>query len=202
MAIMLPSLREERAGTYSPFLPIDPQTGIVLQVPVVGHDASAGTITYEHPDTKQPTTTPVTGGRCKLQWKPDWAMRWLALGVDYEMAGKDLINSVKLSGDICRALGGSPPEGFNYELFLDEKGQKISKSKGNGLTIDEWLRYASPESLSLFMYREPKAAKRLYFDVIPRTVDEYQQFLDAYPRQDLRQQLSNPVWHIHSGSRR
>jgi lysyl-tRNA synthetase class 1 len=199
MAIMLPSLREERAATYSPFLPIDQNTGIVLQVPVVGHDAKAGTITYEDPDTKQPVTTPVTGGRCKLQWKPDWAMRWVALGVDYEMAGKDLIDSVKLSGEICRALGAMPPEGFNYELFLDETGQKISKSKGNGLTIDEWLRYASPESLSLFMYREPKAAKRLYFDVIPRMVDEYQQFLDAYPRQDLRQQLSNPVWHIHSG---
>ena len=127
-------------------------------------------------------------------------MRWVALGVDYEMAGKDLIDSVKLSGEICRALGGAPPEGFNYELFLDENGQKISKSKGNGLTIDEWLRYASPESLSLFMYREPKAAKRLYFDVIPRTVDEYQQFLDAYPRQELRQRLQNPVWHIHSGN--
>ena len=127
-------------------------------------------------------------------------MRWVALGVDYEMAGKDLINSVKLSGEICRALGGTPPEGFNYELFLDEKGQKISKSKGNGLTIDEWLRYASPESLSLFMYREPKSAKRLYFDVIPRHVDEYQQFLDGYERQDAKQRLSNPVWHIHSGN--
>ena len=127
-------------------------------------------------------------------------MRWVALGVDYEMAGKDLIESVKLSGEICRALGGAPPEGFNYELFLDENGQKISKSKGNGLTIDEWLRYASPESLSCFMYREPKAAKRLYFDVIPRTVDEYQQFLDGYQRQDGRQRLSNPVWHIHSGN--
>ena len=152
------------------------------------------------PNTKQPVTTPVTGGRCKLQWKPDWAMRWVALGVDYEMAGKDLIDSVKLSGEICRALGGQPPEGFNYELFLDEKGQKISKSKGNGLTIDEWLRYASPESLSLFMYREPKSAKRLYFDVIPRCVDEYQQFLDAYERQEPKQRLSNPVWHIHSGN--
>ena len=127
-------------------------------------------------------------------------MRWVALGVDYEMAGKDLIDSVKLSGEICRALGGQPPEGFNYELFLDENGQKISKSKGNGLTIDEWLRYASPESLSCFMYREPKAAKRLYFDVIPRTVDEYQQFLDGYQRQDAKQQLSNPVWHIHEGN--
>ncbi|MGH6790762.1 MAG: lysine--tRNA ligase [Pseudolabrys sp.] len=199
MAVMLPSLREERAQTYSPFLPVDPKTDIVLQVPVTAHDAKAGTITYEDPDTKQPVTTPVTGGRCKLQWKPDWAMRWVALGIDYEMAGKDLIDSVKLSGEICRVLGALPPEGFNYELFLDEKGQKISKSKGNGLTIDEWLRYASPESLSLFMYREPKAAKRLYFDVIPRMVDEYQQFLDAYPRQDLKQQLSNPVWHIHSG---
>src|SRR6201991_3460948 len=198
MNIMLPSLREERAQTYSPFLPLDPRTGIVLQVPVLAHDAKRGTITYEEPETQERFTVPVTGGRCKLQWKPDWAMRWVALDIDYEMAGKDLIDSVKLSGAICRALGALPPEGFNYELFLDEKGQKISKSKGNGLTIDEWLRYASPESLALFMYREPKAAKRLYFDVIPRHVDEYQQFLDAYTRQDAKQRLSNPVWHIHS----
>ena len=200
MAIMLPSLREERAGTYSPFLPIDPRSGVVLQVPVLSHDAKRGTITYEDPETQERFTVPVTGGRCKLQWKPDWAMRWAALGVDYEMAGKDLIDSVKLSGEICRALDGTPPEGFNYELFLDENGQKISKSKGNGLTIDEWLRYASPESLSCFMYREPKAAKRLHFDVIPRTVDEYQQFLDGYRRQDGKQRLSNPVWHIHQGN--
>ena len=200
MEIMLPSLREERAQTYSPFLPISPRTGIVLQVPVVGHDAKAGTITYEDPDSGEKVTTPVTGGKAKLQWKPDWAMRWVALGVDYEMAGKDLIDSVKLSGEIARALGAAPPEGFNYELFLDEQGQKISKSKGNGLTIEEWLRYANPESLSLFMYREPKAAKRLYFDVIPRHVDEYQQFLDGYQRQDWKQRLGNPVWHIHSGT--
>ncbi len=200
MAIMLPSLREERAQSYSPFLPISPATRAVLQVPVIAHDAKAGTITYEDPVTHERVTTPVTGGRCKLQWKPDWAMRWVALGVDYEMAGKDLIDSVKLSGEICRALGGTPPEGFNYELFLDEHGQKISKSKGNGLTIDEWLRYASPESLSLFMYREPKAAKRLYFDVIPRHVDEYYQFLEAYERQAPRERLSNPAWHIHSGA--
>jgi lysyl-tRNA synthetase class 1 len=199
MNVMLPSLREERAQTYSPFLPVDPKTGIVLQVPVTAHDAKSGTITYEDPETKASVTTPVTGGHCKLQWKPDWAMRWVALGVDYEMAGKDLIDSVKLSGEICRALGGTPPEGFNYELFLDEKGQKISKSKGNGITIEEWVRYASPESLLLFMYREPKAAKRLHFDVIPRNVDEYQQFIDGFERQDLKQQLSNPVWHIHSG---
>jgi lysyl-tRNA synthetase class 1 len=199
MKIMLPSLREERAQTYSPFLPLCPRTGVVLQVPVVAHDPKAGTISYDDPETGERLTTPVTGGRCKLQWKPDWAMRWFALGVDYEMAGKDLIDSVKLSSEICRALGGTPPEGFNYELFLDEKGQKISKSKGNGLTIEEWLRYASPESLSLFMYREPKAAKRLYFDVIPRHVDEYQQFLEGYQRQDSKQRLSNPVWHIHAG---
>ena len=200
MNIMLPSLREERAQTYSPFLPIDPNSGIVLQVPVLAHDPKDGTITYEAPESQERVTVPVTGGRCKLQWKPDWAMRWVALGIDYEMAGKDLIDSVKLSGEICRALGAMPPEGFNYELFLDEKGQKISKSKGNGLTIDEWLRYASPESLSLFMYREPRSAKRLYFDVIPRHVDEYQQFLDGYARQDGKQRLSNPVWHIHSGN--
>jgi lysyl-tRNA synthetase class 1 len=199
MAIMLPSLREERAASYSPFLPISPTTGVVLQVPIIAHDAKNGTVTYDDPDTKQRITVPVTGGHCKLQWKPDWAMRWVALGVDYEMAGKDLIDSVKLSAQICKVLGGNPPEGFNYELFLDDKGQKISKSKGNGLTIDEWLRYASPESLSLFMYREPKSAKRLYFDVIPRNVDDYQQFLDGYPRQDARQRLGNPVWHIHAG---
>src|ERR1700759_3198821 len=137
MDIMLPSLREERAQTYSPFLPIDAKSGIVLQVPVTAHDAKSSTITYEDPDTKEQITVPVTGGRCKLQWKPDWAMRWVALGIDYEMAGKDLIDSVKLSGEICRALGGTPREGFNYELFLDEKGQKISKSKGNGLQLDE-----------------------------------------------------------------
>jgi lysyl-tRNA synthetase, class I len=199
MSIMLPSLRQERAQTYSPFLPISPRTGAVLQVPILGHDAGAGTITYEDPDSKERVTHPVTGGRAKLQWKPDWAMRWFALGVDYEMAGKDLIDSVKLSGEICRALGGAPPEGFIYELFLDEKGQKISKSRGNGLTIEEWLRYASPQSLSLFMYREPKSAKRLYFDVIPRQVDEYEQLLEAYERQDAKQRLANPVWHIHSG---
>jgi lysyl-tRNA synthetase, class I len=200
MAIMLPSLREERAASYSPFLPICPRTGAVLYVPIVEHDVKAGTISYDDPDSNQRVRLPVTGGHCKLQWKPDWAMRWFALGIDYEMAGKDLIDSVKLSGEIARALGGTPPEGFNFELFLDEKGQKISKSKGNGLTIEEWLRYASPESLSLFMYREPKAAKRLYFDVIPRQVDDYQQFLEAYQRQDERQRLSNPVWHIHSGN--
>lgn len=200
MKIMLPSLREERASSYSPFLPVCPRTGIVLQVPIVAHDVAAGTVSYDDPETKERVTVPVTGGKCKLQWKPDWAMRWYALGVDYEMAGKDLIDSVKLSGQICKALGGRPPEGFNYELFLDDKGQKISKSKGNGLTIEEWLRYASPESLSLFMYREPKAAKRLYFDVIPRNVDDYTQFLEAYPRQDMKQRLSNPVWHIHSGN--
>jgi len=200
MRIMLPSLREERAATYSPFLPIDPVSGVVLQVPVVAHDAEAGTITYEDPSTKERVTTLVTGGRCKLQWKPDWAMRWVALGVDYEMAGKDLIDSVRLSGEICRVLGGTPPEGFNYELFLDERGQKISKSKGNGLTIEEWLRYATPESLSLFMYREPKTAKKLYFDVIPRCVDEYYQLLKSYEQQDARQRLANPVWHIHAGN--
>jgi lysyl-tRNA synthetase class 1 len=199
MKIMLPSFREERAATYSPFLPVHPQTGIVKQVPIEAHDADAGTITWRDPQSGETYTTPVTGGHCKLQWKPDWAMRWYALGVDYEMAGKDLIDSIRLSGQIVRALGGTPPEGFNYELFLDEKGQKISKSKGNGLSMEEWLTYASPESLSLFMYQKPSAAKRLYFDVVPRTVDDYLTFLDAYPRQDWKERLGNPVWHIHDG---
>jgi lysyl-tRNA synthetase class 1 len=200
MAIILPTLGPERRATYSPFLPISPASGKVLQVPMIARDITRGTITYVEPDTGETIETAITGGRVKCQWKADWAMRWVALGIDYEMAGKDLIDSVRLSGEICRALGSRPPEGFNYELFLDDKGQKISKSKGNGLTIDEWLRYASRESLSLFMYREPKSAKRLYFDVIPRHVDDYQQFLEAYERQDLRQRLANPVWHIHAGN--
>ena len=199
MKIMLPSLGSERAATYSPFLPIHPETGVVMQVPLVGHDAAAGTISWRDPASGALFETPVTGGHVKLQWKPDWAMRWHALGVDYEMSGKDLIDSVKLSGAIVRALGSTPPDGFNYELFLDQDGQKISKSKGNGLTIEEWLRYASPESLSLFMFQKPSAAKRLYFDVIPRAVDEYLSFLDAYPRQGPKERLGNPVWHIHGG---
>ena len=199
MAIILPTLGPERQATYSPFLPVCQRTGKVLQVPMISRDVTKGTVTYDDPETGEEVETPVTGGRVKCQWKADWAMRWTALGVDYEMAGKDLIDSVTLSSRICKVLGGTPPEGFNYELFLDDNGQKISKSKGNGLTIEEWLKYASPESLSLFMYQKPKAAKRLYFDVIPRTVDEYLQFISAYPNQEGKQKLDNPVWHIHTG---
>lgn len=199
MSIILPTLGEERQKTYSPFLPVCERTGQVLQVPMIARDVKAGTVTYEDPETGEKVETPVTGGRVKCQWKADWAMRWTALGVDYEMAGKDLIDSVRLSSRICKALGGTPPEGFNYELFLDEKGEKISKSKGNGLTIDEWLKYASPESLSLFMYQKPKTAKRLYFDVIPKNVDEYLTFLSKYSDQEAADAVANPVWHIHSG---
>jgi len=197
-AIMLPSLREERQETYSAFLPVDPETREVLQVPVIATDPDAGTITYRRDDGKT-VETPVTGGRCKLQWKPDWAMRWFALDVDYEMSGKDLIDSVKLSSQITRALGGRPPQDFTYELFLDENGEKISKSKGNGISMEEWLTYAPTESLSLFMYMKPRTAKRLYFDVIPKNVDEYLTFLDKYPSEEPARQVENPVWHIHDG---
>jgi lysyl-tRNA synthetase class 1 len=199
MAVMLPSLGDERRETYSPFLPVSPTTGAVLQVPILERKLDAGTIVFRDPDADRLVEVPVTGGHVKCQWKADWAMRWAALGVDYEMSGKDLIDSVKLSSQICRILGAEPPEGFNYELFLDDNGQKISKSKGNGLTIDEWLTYASPESLSLFMFQKPRAAKRLYFDVIPKAVDEYFTFLDAFPGQPEDQRLGNPVWHIHAG---
>ncbi|HVB90331.1 MAG TPA: lysine--tRNA ligase [Beijerinckiaceae bacterium] len=199
-AIMLPSLRQERAASYSPFLPIHPLTGAVMQTPIEERNVGAGTIVWRDPESSRRFETPVTGGHCKLQWKPDWAMRWFALGVDYEMAGKDLIDSVKLSSAIVRVLGGVPPEGFNYELFLDERGQKISKSKGNGLTIDEWLTYAAPETLALFMFQRPREAKRLHFDAIPRAVDEYLQFLAAYPGQDWKARLGNPVWHVHHGA--
>ena len=200
MDILLPTFGEERRKTYSPFLPVCPRTGRVLQVPMIERNVAKGTVVYVDPHTGEKVETKVTGGAVKCQWKADWAMRWTALGVDYEMAGKDLIDSVTLSSKICKALGGTPPEGFNYELFLDDKGQKISKSKGNGLTIEEWLTYASPESLSLYMFQKPKAAKRLHFDVIPRAVDEYLQFLAAYPQQQPAQQLDNPTWHIHSGT--
>jgi lysyl-tRNA synthetase, class I len=198
--VILPTLGPERRATYSPFLPISPTTGKVLQVPIVDRDLSSGSIVYKDPDTGRLTQVPVTMGHCKLQWKADWAMRWAALGVDYEMAGKDLIDSVRLSGHICRILGAQQPEGFIYELFLDEKGEKISKSRGNGLTIEEWLAYASPESLSLYMYQSPRKAKRLYFDVIPRAVDEYVGHLAAYPKEDPAAKLMNPVWHIHQGA--
>lgn len=199
MKIMLPTLREERAATYSPFLPIHPKTRVVMQVPIEARDVAKGTITWSAPDTGERFETPVTGGNVKLQWKPDWAMRWVALGIDYEMAGKDLIDSVKVSSAIARALDAQPPEGFNYELFLDEQGQKISKSKGNGLTIEEWLDYGPPESLALYMFQRPREAKKLHFDVIPRAIDEYLQFLGGYERQDWKNRLGNPVWHIHNG---
>ena len=197
--VILPTLGPERRVTYSPFLPISAITGRVLQVPVIDRDLSSGSIVYKDPDTGKLTQTPVTSGHCKLQWKADWAMRWAALGVDYEMAGKDLIDSVRLSGHICRILGAQQPEGFIYELFLDEKGEKISKSRGNGLTIEEWLTYAAPESLSLYMYQSPRKAKRLYFDVIPRAVDEYVGHLAAYPKEEPATKLMNAVWHIHEG---
>jgi len=198
MQIMLPTLGPERRQTYSPFLPVCPDTGRVLQVPIKARNLDAGTVVYFDEVSKKDVEVPVTGGHCKLQWKPDWGMRWHALGVDYEMSGKDLIDSVKHASRITKVLGSPPPEGFNYELFLDENGEKISKSKGNGLSVEEWLTYAPPESLALFMYQKPRAAKRLYFDVIPRAVDDYLTFLDRFSGQDPKR-LESPVWHIHDG---
>lgn len=198
-AVMLPTLGEERRATYSIFLPISPKTGRVLQVPLVRTDADAGTIVYRDEDGSL-VETPVTGGNVKLQWKADWAGRWFALGVDYEMYGKDLIPSAELSARIVKVLGGTPPEGFNYELFLDEEGKKISKSKGNGLSVEEWLRYAPPESLALYMQQQPRRAKRLYFDVIPRAVDDYLSAVEKLPADEPAKALENPAWHIHDGT--
>jgi len=198
MAIMLPTLGEERRATYSPFLPISPVTGHVLQVPTLERNVGAGTIIFDDPAGGR-TEVPVTGGHVKLQWKPDWAMRWTALDVDYEMSGKDLIESVRESSKVCRALGGTPPEGFNYELFLDIEGKKISKSKGNGLTMDEWLRYGTPESLSWYMFQSPKSAKSLHFNVIPRAIDDYLSFIDQFRTQEPARQIDNAVWSIHAG---
>ncbi len=199
--IMLPSLGEERRATYSPFIPISPTTGRVLYVPTLERHLDRGTISFRDEDGSV-AEVPVTGGHVKLQWRPDWALRWTALEVDYEMSGKDLIDSVRLSNQVCKVLGGTPPAGFHYELFMDENNQKISKTKGNGLTMDEWLRYGAPESLAYYMYQSPKSAKRLYFDVIPKATDEYLQQLDAFNR--LRAEsnapaLDNPAWHVHRG---
>ncbi len=196
--IMLPSLGPERRETYSPFMPVCPKSGQVLQVPILERHVERGTVVYRD-EAGELVEVPVTGGQCKLQWKPDWAMRWYALDVDYEMSGKDLMDSVKLGGRITRALGGKPPAGITYELFLDEKGEKISKSKGNGLSVEEWLQYAPQESLALFMYQKPKTAKRLYFDVIPRMVDDYLTFAGKLSGEEPARQLENPAWHIHSG---
>lgn len=198
MALMLPTLGEERQATYSPFLPICPKTGKVLYVSIIKRDVQAGTVTYI--DDGEEVTVPVTGGHCKLQWKPDFGVRWAALDVDFEMYGKDHLANGPLYSNICKAVGGTPPRQLFYELFLDEEGRKISKSKGNGITIDEWLTYAPTESLSFYMYQSPKKAKRLYFDVIPKNVDEYLTFNNKFFEQNEAEQLSNPVWHIHNGN--
>ena len=196
--IILPTLGEERRKTYSPFLPICQKTGKVLEVSINEINKMNGTITYTDPVDDEKVTISVTGGKCKLQWKCDWAMRWDALGVDYEMAGKDLIDSVALSSKINKQIGSTPPEGFNYELFLDQNGEKISKSKGNGLTIEEWLSYGPQESLSYFMYGHPKRAKRLYFDVIPKSVDEYLTQMKNFISQSDEEQLNNPSLYVHN----
>ncbi len=199
VAVILPTLGAERQATYSPFLPVHPTTGVVMQVKIDQLDRDAGTIFWTDPETDAKFETPVTGGAVKCQWKADWAMRWHALGVDYEMSGKDLIDSVRLSGRICRILGSDPPTGFTYELFLDEQAQKISKSKGNGLSVEEWLRYAPPESLGQYMYNQPQRAKRLHFDVIPKAVDEYIANALKGHGQAPHERAANPAWHIHGG---
>lgn len=199
MEVMLKSLRDERRETYSIFLPIHPDTGRVLYVPMKNVDAAKGEITFDD-ETGREITLPVTGGNVKLQWKPDFGARWAALDVDFEMYGKDHSTNTPIYDRICEILGGKKPEHFTYELFLDANGQKISKTTGNGVSIDEWLTYASTESLSYFMYLKPKTAKRMHFDVIPKAVDEYHQQLRAYRTQDATQQANNPVWHIHSGN--
>ena len=197
MEIIIPTLGKERQKTYSPFLPICNETGKVLEVPIVNLNKKSGKIIYK--SNGKDIETEVTNGNCKLQWKVDWAMRWYTFDVDYEMYGKDLIESAILSSKICKTLGKKNPNGFAYELFLDEKGEKISKSKGNGITIEQWLKYASPESLALYMYQNPKRAKKLYADVVPKAVDEYLICIDKFDQQDDKNKLLNPVWHIHNG---
>ncbi len=197
MEIIIPTLGKERQKTYSPFLPICPDTGIVLEIPVLEIDEKNSKIIFDNFGKKLEKS--VLDGNCKLQWKVDWAMRWYALDVDFEMYGKDLIESAILSTKIIKIIGKTNPSGFAYELFLDDKGEKISKSKGNGITINEWLEYASPESLSLFMYQNPKRAKKLYREIVPKAVDEYLDFIEKGKNQNELQILLNPVWHVHNG---
>ena len=197
MNIILPTLREERRKTYCPFLPICKKTGKVLEIPMLSMDLKKGKIIFDNDGEKFEAS--ILNGDCKLQWKVDWAMRWFTFDVDFEMYGKDLTESAILSNKICKILGKNPPNGFAYELFLDEKGEKISKSKGNGISIEQWLRYASPESLALYMYPNPKRAKKLYSDVVPKTVDEYLSHIEKYPTQDIKEKILNPVWHVHNG---
>ena len=197
MNIILPTLRKERQKTYCPFLPICPETGKVLEIPMLEIDKKKQTIIFDNEGKKLETN--IIDGNCKLQWKVDWAMRWFTFDVDFEMYGKDLIESAILSSKICQVLGKKPPNGFAYELFLDEKGEKISKSKGNGISIEEWLKYASPESLALFMYPNPKRAKKLYSEVVPNTVDEYLSLIEKFSSQKENEKIMNPVWHIHNG---
>ena len=199
MAIMLPTLGEERRKTYSPFLPISPKSGRVLYVPMKRIDAANGTVTFDDEDGEEITQT-VTGGRAKMQWKPDFGMRWAALGVDFEMFGKDHQPNQPVYAKICQALGVEPPVNYVYELFLDQKGEKISKTKGNGISIEDWLKYAAPESLALYNFQKPRTAKKLYFDVIPKAVDEYLSFVDSYQKQNDAERLENPAWHIHAGN--
>lgn len=195
---VIPILGPERAATYSPFMPISPKTGKVLQVPILETNPDAGTIAFEDEDGTK-TEVPVTGGSCKAQWRPDWALRWYSLDVDYEMAGEDLQSSADIAGRITEILGGQKPAGFHYKLFLDENNQKISKSKGNGITIDQWLTYAPNESLSYYVFQRPTSGKKLYFDVIPKAVDEYISFLQKMPEQDTDKKIENPAWYIHGG---
>ena len=197
MDIILPTLGKERQKTYSPFLPICPETGVVLEIPIIEIIKEKSIIVFDNNGKKLEKS--ILDGNCKLQWKVDWAMRWHALDVDFEMYGKDLIESAILSTKIIKLLGKTNPSGFAYELFLDEKGEKISKSKGNGITINEWLEYASPESLSLFMYQNPQRAKKLYKAIVPKAVDEYLDFIEKGKTQNELQLLMNPVWHVHNG---
>ena len=199
LSIILPTLRAERQKTYSPFLPISPISGEVLQVKIIEYKTKDNSIIYLDPANNKKTETIVTGGNCKLQWKVDWAMRWMALDVDYEMCGKDLTESVDLASKICRVMKKKPPQNLIYEMFLDEKGEKISKSIGNGISVDDWLRYASPESLSLYMFQKPKSAKKLFFDVIPKNIDEYFSHLKKFNQMELKDKYNNPIWHIHKG---
>ncbi len=200
MSLMLKNLGQERQETYSPFMPIDIESGKVIDKGVLGVDKEKGTVIYVD-ELGVKKEVPVTGGNCKLQWKIDFAARWYSLEVDYEICGKDHLPNEKIYRQLCQILGKEPPVNYFYEMFLSADGAKISKSKGNGISVEDWLKYAPEESLSLYMWQKPKTAKRLYFDVIPKAMDEYLTFLSAFDQEtDLAKKVENPVLFIHSGN--
>jgi lysyl-tRNA synthetase class 1 len=202
-AIILPTLGQDKRADWSPFFPICQKCGRIYSTRVIGYHPEDNTIDYvcDQPigsaaGCGDKNTISILGGQVKVGWKVDWALRWYAYDVGYEMYGKDLIDSARLSGQITRLMSKQPPNGFFYEMFLDEEGRKISKSVGKGLTVNGWVSYAPLESLLHYLFQNPRRAKRLFWDVVPKSVDDYLADLRQYPSLDETKKPDQAIWHI------